>query len=60
MRSSLFWEVTQRRLVGTHALGQPLGPETSVTTNQRRVTSQKSEDLTLKIFVLTKLSSKEI
>jgi len=67
MRYSLFWDVTQRRLVvGYRHFGTPyqlvltawtlkMGPkgfpETSVTTNQCCVTSQKSEDLKIEINV---------
>ena len=54
MRSSLFWDVTQRRVIVIEVLEEaglldtcrwdPIGcPETSVTINLRCVTSQKNE-----------------
>jgi len=57
IRSSLFWHVTQRRLVVTDVSGQPIGPifngqavrttgpETSLITSLRCLTTQKSEVL---------------
>jgi hypothetical protein len=59
MRSSLYWDVTQRKFVVADVSGQPIGPnfkfqavpvffgcpETSVTTNAISVTSQYSDDL---------------
>jgi hypothetical protein len=59
LRSSLFWDVTQRRLVVSYNLSVPSSrvkqskvirliscPEALVTTNASCVRSQKSEDLT--------------
>ena len=51
VRSSLFWEVTRRWLVVADVSGPRDCPKAWVTTSQRWVTSQKSEDL---IYTSTK------
>jgi hypothetical protein len=71
MKSSLFWNVTQRRLVDSNRrfgttyrfllgvlplkMDQIGCPETSVTTSLPYVKSQKSEKLKAKYFLHTKL-----
>jgi hypothetical protein len=66
MRSSIFWDVTQRRLVTRYQHFEetcrsdlqrfllnigPIGcPETSVTVNQRYIRFQKSDDLRVSVI----------